>query len=134
MEKSHGEDSIKNFFKKVAIEIEKQFHGEFEPNETNGYFLIQRARAKKYKNVVCFVKNEPVLSINKYANIEKSLFDNPPYNKLRKRTRPPRGLQLRKESWDLYPHHLEYDLKEDQDLIIQLCKKACENFRFRRLR
>jgi len=75
------------------------------------------------------MKNEPVLSINKYANIKESLFENPPYNKLTKRSFPPQGLQLRKESWDLYPHHVEYDLKEDKDVIFQLCKEACEHFR-----
>jgi hypothetical protein len=78
---------------------------------------------------VCFVKNEPVLSINVHANINKSLFKYSPYNKLKKRRFPPQGLQLRKESWSLYQHHIEYDLKGDKDVIFQLCKKACNNFR-----
>jgi len=129
MERAHGEDSIKNFVEEIVNEINKQGYGAFELNETSGYFSIQRAGKKEYKNVVCFVKNEQVLSISKYANIKKSLFDNPPYNKLKKRPCPPQGLQLRKESWHLYPHNVEYDLKEDKDVIFQLYRKACENFR-----
>jgi len=127
--RAHGEDSIKNFLKEIVNEINKQGHGAFELNETSGYFSVQRAGMKKYKNVVCFVKSEYVLSISEYANIKRSLFDNPPYNKLKKRSSPPNGLQLRQESWYLYPHHLEYDLEEDKDVIFQLCNKACENFR-----
>jgi len=129
MERAYGENSIENFVEEIINEISKQGYGAFELNETTRYFSIQRAGTKKYKNVVCFVKSEHVLSISKYANIENSLFDNPPYNKLKKRPYPPQGLQLRKESWDLYPHHVEYDLKEDKDVIFQLCRKACENFR-----
>jgi hypothetical protein len=132
MERAHGEDRIKNFVEEIVNEINKQGYGTFELNDTSGYFSIQRAGAKRYKNVVCFVKNELVLSISKYANIEKSLVDNPPYNKLKKRTSPPQGLQLRPEKWDLYPHNVEYDLKEDKDVIFQLCRKACENFRLLR--
>jgi hypothetical protein len=128
-EKAHGEDSTKNFVEEIVNEINKQGFGAFELNETSGYFSIARAGVKKYKNVVCFVKNEHVLSISKYANIEKSLFGKPSYNKLKKRPYPPQGLQLRPENWDLYPHHVEYDLKEDKDAIFQLCRKACENFR-----
>jgi len=129
MERAQGEGSIKNFLEEIVNEINKQGYGAFESNETSGYFSIQRAGEKKYKNVVCFVKNEQVLSISKYANIKKSLFDSPPYNKLKKRPCPPKGLQLRKKNWDLYPHNVEYALKEDKDVICQLCRKACENFR-----
>jgi len=129
MERAHGKDSIKNFLKEIVNEINKQGCGAFELSPTSGYFSIQRAGEKKYKNVVCFVRSEYVLSISKYANIKESLFDSPPYDKLKKRPCPPQGLQLRKESWDLYPHHVEYDLKEDKDVIFQLCRKACENFR-----
>jgi len=74
------------------------------------------------------VKDEPVLSINVYANIKASLFEISPFNKLTKRSSAPLGLQLRKESWYQYPHHVEYDLEEDKDAIFQLCQKACENF------
>jgi len=129
MERTQDGDSLKNFLKEIVCKINKQSYLAFELNETSGYFSIQVAGRKRYKNVVCFVKNEPVLSINAYANIKESLFENPPYNKLTKRPFPPQGLQLRKESWDLYPHHVEYDLKEDKDVIFQLCKKACEQFR-----
>ena len=77
---------------------------------------------------MCFVKDEHVLSISEYANIKKSLFDNPPYNKLKKRSDPPKGLQLRKKDGGRYPYHLEYSLKEDKNIVFQLCKKACENY------
>ena len=77
---------------------------------------------------MCFVKDESVLSINVYANIKGSLFENPPYNKLTLLPSPPQGLQLRKESWCQYPYHVEYDFEEDKDVIFQLCQKACEHF------
>ncbi len=129
MEMTHGENSLKNFITEIVDKINKQSYLTFELNETSGYFSIQVVGRGRYKNVVCFVKNEPVLSINTHANINKSLFGNPPYDKLTMRPSPPRGLQLRKESWNLYPHHVEYDLKEDKDIIFQLCKEACEHFR-----
>lgn len=129
MEKTQGENSLKNLLKEIVEKINKQSLMVFEVNSTSGYFSIQVVGRKRYKNVVCFVKNEPVLSINAYANISESLFENPPYNKLTNRPFPPKGLQLRKESWDLYPHNVEYDLKEDKEVIFQLCKKACKHFR-----
>ena len=129
MKITQSEDALKNFLVEIVGEINKQSYLVFELNDTSGYFSIQVAGRGTYKNVVCFVKNEPVLSINAHANIKESLFQNPPYNKLTKRSFPPRGLQLRKESWGLYPHHVEYDLTEDKDVIFQLCKEACENFR-----
>jgi hypothetical protein len=128
MERAQGEDSIRNFVEEMVNEINSQGYGAFELNVTTGYFSIKRAGKERIKNVVCFVKNEHVASISKYANIEKSLFDNPPYNKLKKRTRPPRWLQLREKDLGRYPNNVEYDLKEDKDVIFQLCKKACENF------
>lgn len=129
LKESNSEGSIIGFLREIVDKINKQGYGVFEVNETSGYFAIQRAGVKRYKNVVCFVKNEHVLSINKYANLPKSLFDNPPYNKLMKRDFPPQGLQLRKENWDLYSINIEYDLKEDKDVIFQLCRKACQSFR-----
>ena len=129
MDRIQGEDSLKNFLEEIVDKINMHSDMAFEVNPTKGYFSIQVAGRKKYKNVVCFVKNEPVLSINTYANISKSLFENPPYNKLKKRSFPPQDLQLRKKSWDLYPHHVEYDLEKDKDVIFQLCKEACEHFR-----
>jgi len=129
MERTQGEDSLENFLNEIVDRINTQSYLVFKLYETSGYFPIQVVGRERYKNVVCFMKNEPVLSINKYANIKESLFENPPYNKLTKRSFPPQGLQLRKESWDLYPHHVEYDLKEDKDVIFQLCKEACEHFR-----
>jgi hypothetical protein len=128
MERAQGEDSIRNFVEEMVNEINSQGYGAFELNVTTGYFSIKRAGKERIKNVVCFVKNEHVASISKYANIEKSLFDNPPYFKLKKRTRPPRWLQLREKDLGRYPNNVEYDLKEDKDVIFQLCKKACENF------
>lgn len=129
MERTQGEDSLKNFLNEIVNKINKQSYLKFKLNDTSGYFSIQVAGRERYKNVVCFVKNEPVLSINAYANINKSLFEIPPYNKLTKRPFPPRGLQLRNESWNLYPHHVEYDLKKDKDVIFHLCNEACEHFR-----
>ncbi len=128
MERAHGEGSIKNFVEEIVDRINKQGVGAFKLNETKGYFSIARVGWGRYKNVVCFVKNEHVLSISKYANIEEALFDNPPYNKL-KRTRPPKMLILTPECLDLYSHHVEYDLKEDEEVIFKLCREACENFR-----
>jgi len=130
MERAHGKDSIESFVEEIINGINKQGYGAFSLNDTSGYFSIQRAGAERYKNVACFVKNEYVLSISKYANIERSFFDNSPYDRLKRRTSPPQGLQLRRESWDLYPHHIEYVLKEDKDIIFQICRKACENFQF----
>lgn len=116
------------FLEDVVREINKQGIGCFEVNETYGYFSIQRAGRARYKNVVCFVKNEPVFSISKYANIKRALFDKMPYSKLKLRAVPPLGLQLRKESLSSYPYNLEYDLKADRDIVFELCKKACESF------
>lgn len=125
-----GKDGIKNFLEELLNGINEEDIGVFELNETSGYFSIQRAGAKRYKNIICFVKDEPVLSISKYANIEKSLLCYPPYDKLKKKTCPPRGLQLREGNLDLYPHSIEYDLRDDKDVILQLCKKACETYMF----
>ena len=129
MERAHGEGSIKNFVEEIVDRINKQGVGAFKLNETKGYFSIARVGWGRYKNVVCFAKNEHVLSISKYANIEKSLFDKPPYNKLKKRPCPPPDLQLRPNDRDRYPHNVEYDLKEDKEVIFKLCREACENFR-----
>jgi hypothetical protein len=129
MKTTQGEDTLKKILDEIVDKINKQSSLKFKLNKTSGYFSIQVAERERYKNVVCFVKKEPVLSINVHANIKESFFQNPPYNKLTKRPFPPRGLQLRKESWAKYPHHVAYDLKEDKDVIFQLCKKACENFR-----
>jgi hypothetical protein len=123
-----GNKGIKEFLIEIVNEINNQGFGSFELNETSGYFSIQKVGVKRFKNIVCFVKNEYVLSISEYANIERSLFDNPPYNKLKKRVNPPYALQLRRESWYLYPHHLEYDLKKDKDVIFKLCRDACRDF------
>lgn len=81
------------------------------------------------KNIVCFVKDESVISINENVTITNSLFDKPPFITLTKRSIPPHGLQLRPADWHRYPYNLEYNLKEDKDNIFQLCKIACENFR-----
>jgi hypothetical protein len=126
MSKEIGKGILKNFLEEAVNEINKHGSGAFELNETGGYFSIQRAGVKRYKNIVCFVKNEQVLSISKYANIEESLFANPPFNKLKRRIDPPPALQLRDKR--LYPYHFEYELKEDKDVIFQLCRKACENY------
>ncbi len=128
MERAQGKGSIKNFVEEIVNEINKQGCGAFELNERpQSYFSIKRSGKERITNVVCFVKDEHVASISKYANIEKSLFDSPPYNKLKMRPCPPQGLILR-SNCALYPHNVEYDLKEDKDVIFQLCKKACENF------
>jgi len=127
--KVDGENCMKNFLEEIISEINKQSNRTFELNDTTGYFSIALSGATRNKNIVCFVKNEPVLSINMNVNIKNSLFDNPPYNKLKKRDTPPRGLQLRSEDLNRYPHNLEYNLKTDKEIIFQLCKKACENFR-----
>ena len=127
--KTMASESLKSFLSEIVDEINQQGFGLFEVNETYGYFSIQRGEVKKYKNIACFVKKEPVLSISKYANIYASLFDNPPFNTLKRRRTPPQGLQLRKESWDLYPHHVEYDLSKDKDVILQFCLRACQNYR-----
>jgi len=118
----------KEFLSEIVNEINKQVYNEFRLNETSGYFSILNRTVKKCKNIVCFVKDEDVISISLYANIERSILDNPPYNKLKKRDTPPKGLQLRKPNWYLYPHNYEYDLNEDKDLIFKLSKKACKNF------
>lgn len=128
VEKAKGKDCIKIFSEKVVEEI-NQGCGAFELNVTSGYFSIAVAGAKRNKNVVCFVNNENVLSISKHAHFEKSIFDKPPFDSLKRRTRPPQGLQLRKENLGLYPYNVEYDLEEDREVIFQLCQKACDNFR-----
>ena len=124
-----GENSLRNFLEEVIIETNKQSDRTFELNDTTGYFSIALSGAMKNKNVICFVKNERVLSINQNVYIERSILNNPPYKKLKRRSSPPRGLQLRYEDWGRYPHNLEYNLEEDKKIILQLCRKACENFR-----
>ena len=123
-----GENSIKNFLEETISEINKQSNRTFELNDTTGYFSIALSGAKRNKNVVCFVKNEPVISLNINANISKSFLEISPFNKLKKRDTPPRGLQLRPDKLDRYPHNVEYNLKTDKEIIFQLCKKACDNF------
>lgn len=127
VKRSQGKDGIKNFVEEIVNKINKQGCGVFELNETTGYFSIARVGVRRYKNVVCFVKDEYGASISKYANIEESFFDNPPYNKLKRRHTPPPWLHL--IDWGLYPYHFEYDLIEDKDVLFQLCRKACDNFR-----
>jgi hypothetical protein len=123
-------DDLKNFLIGIINEINKHSNRLVELNvRPRDYFSIQLVGVKRYKNVVCFVKNEPVLSISKYANLYESLFVNPSYNTLQKRQSPPQSLQLRKKDWGRYPHNLEYDLTKDKDIILQLCQKACQNYR-----
>jgi hypothetical protein len=129
MKRVSGEDKLKNFLEQVIIEINKQDYRTFELNDTTGYFSIVLSGVTRNKNVVCFVKDENVISINKNANIMNSLFDKPPFSNLKKRSARPSGLQLRYDDWYRYPHNLEYNLKEDKDIVFQLCKRACENFR-----
>jgi hypothetical protein len=121
-------NELRNFLEEIISQINKQGFGEFELNETSGYFSIQRAGMKRYKNVVCFVKNEQVLSLSKYANIEESWLCKPSFSKLRKKSCPPKALQLRKENWYLYPVNLEYNISSDKDAILELCMNACRNF------
>ena len=129
MKRAQGIDDLRDFLREVVYKINRQSCVAFELNETSSYYSIQVTEKKKSKNAVCFVKDEPVLSINVYANIKSSLFEIPPFNKLTKRSTAPRGLQLRKESWYKYPHHSEYDFEKDKDANFKLCQKACENFR-----
>ena len=129
MKKASGKDNLRNFLEETIIEINRQSDRTFELNDTNGYFSIILSGARRNKNVVCFVKDEHVLSINVNANIRNSFFANAPFNKLRGRSEPPRGLQLRYKDWNRYPYNLEYNLKEDEAIVFQLCKEACENFR-----
>ena len=125
----NGENSLRSFLEEVIIEINKESDRTFELNETKGYFSIALSGAIRNKNVVCFVKNEPVISINKNVNIKTSILDSPPYNKLKRRPRPPPPLQLRHGDEGRYPHNLEYNLEEDKNIILQLCKTACKSFR-----
>jgi hypothetical protein len=123
-------DNLKNFLIGIINEINKNSKRLIELNvRPRDYFSIQLVGVKRYKNVVCFVKNEPVLSVSKYANLYESFFDDPPYNTLKRRKVPPQGLQLRKKDWDRYPHNLEYDLNKDKEVVLQLCQKACRNYR-----
>ena len=126
MERTHGKDSIENLVEGIVNEINKQGIGAFEVNETSGYFSIAVAGRARNKNVACFANNEYVISIHRNANVEKSFLETAPYSKLKRRSIPPPILQLR--DWSLYPHNLEYDVKEDKDVIFQICRKACENF------
>ncbi|HII85393.1 TPA: hypothetical protein HA273_02185 [Candidatus Bathyarchaeota archaeon] len=129
MKRVSGEDNTKRFLEEIIIEINSHGNRTFELNDTEGYFSIALSKVARNKNVICFVKDEAVLSINAHVNIENSLFENLPFSKLKRRSEPPRGLQLRYADWERYPHNLEYNLKEDNDIILQLCKKACDNFR-----
>ncbi|MCD6220514.1 hypothetical protein J7K43_09060, partial [Candidatus Calescamantes bacterium] len=97
-EDKEAKDTLKNFIEEIIDEVNKEFPGEFSLNETVNYFSIQRTGYKKYKNVVCFAKHERVLSINKYANISKTLFQLPPFSKLKRVAFPPQDLQLRREN------------------------------------
>jgi hypothetical protein len=127
-EVTQTKSNLRDFLEGITTQINKQGFGEFELNETSGYFSIQRAGIKRYKNVVCFVKNEQVLSLSKYANIEDSWLCNPSFSKLRKMSCPPKSLQLRKENWYLYPVNLEYDIDSHKDTVLELCMKACRKF------
>jgi hypothetical protein len=70
---AYAGDSLKNALTEIVNEINKQSDRVFELNmRPRDYYSIQLAGAKRYKNVVCFVKNEPVLSISKYANLNQS--------------------------------------------------------------
>jgi hypothetical protein len=128
LEVIQAKSKLRDFLEGIITQINKQGFGEFELNETSGYFSIQRAGMKRFKNVVCFVKNEQVLSISKYANIEESWLSNPQFSKLTRRSEPPKALQLRKKNWYLYPVNLEYDIDSDKDAVLELCMKACRNF------
>lgn len=87
-------NDLGDFLEATVTQINNHGFGEFELNETVGYFSIQKAGRKRYKNVVCFVKNEPVISLNKYVNIV-NLLSKPSLSKLRKRSSPPLALQLK---------------------------------------
>ena len=89
-----GENSINNFLEEIISEINKQSNRKFELNDTTGYFSIALSGAKRNKNVVCFVKNEPVVSLNINANISKSFLEISPFNKLKKIDIPPKACLL----------------------------------------